>query len=650
MSFIREQTRGLAVNRRERVTTAVSIGLTLIAACGAIAALGYVLYSACCAFTWKNFLMSDYGVYTNTIWNLSRGNGFAFLVDHDYLKTHLSFSLWFLCPLFYVWNHPMLLIVVQWLFLVGGVLILLALARRSIVPPVLIAAILFFFCAYPWTQSVMLSEFHGVSAYFLLIPWLVYCISFHKTLVILPLTIILGLREDAGLLLPLVFIYFAVRDRWKVGYVYAALSAVYSVVAITCLYPLINGRHLFDVRISEGQAFDLMDTLNFDHLRARLVASFWTMLPLTPFLIFIRRGWRPLAILPAAAWLIAMASGIPRQHMLLFHYPAALSVLVAAAMIIACGNRSDLTNRSVRSIITAALLCAITTVGHKFSGYLPGGRNTHHDYHSLQPDGVMTLNLAREIPREGTLVCNQHLAVFAANRKDIVTWRYWKRDEHPADLFFCDLLEFGRPDKAELADGLRRGSFGVRSMAFPFFVLERGARGELTPQVIEMIDSHTLMVAMMTMGGGANRIVPGVGVARYWEGDGGKASFPLAHGTFLALEAGPYSVTFRYRASPPGRDVLDSWGWFSVWEQGGSEPIMRVKIDERATDSFTQQVFRLELPAAARVEPRVEAGDAELWVVSVSFKKIENARAASADSQTDKAAGLIDNKGDQVGQ
>ena len=651
MSAIGHKDSDAEIGRRaNRVAAIFSVGLSRFAAAGCVAALGLLLYSACCAFTWKNFLMSDYGVYTNTIWNLGRGNGFTFLIDHDYLTTHLSFSLWFLGPLFYLWNHPMLLLLVQWLFLVGGAFILLALARRCLIPPVLTSAILLFFCTYPWTQGVMLSEFHGVSAYFLLIPWLVYCLSFHKSLVILPLALTLGLREDAGLLLPLVFVYFAVRDRWKAGYAYAAVSVAYSVLAITCLYPLINGRELFDVRMHEGEALKFLDSLKTEGLHARLRATFWTILPALPFFLFTRGGWKAMTFLPATAYLIAMFSGIPRQYALRFHYPAALAALTAAAMVLAASHPRS--GRPVRTILPALFLCALTGIAYVVNGHLPGGSNSHRDYRTPQADGLVTLNLARDIPGDGTLVCNQHLAAFAANRKQVVTWRYWKRDQHSADLFFCRLLEFADPSKSELAEGLRNGALGVRAMAFPYFVLQKGLRSDLNADVIRMLDARMLAVGTMAKGGGANRVVPGVGLVRYWKGNGHKAPLPLAHGTFLALDPGAYTATFEYRAAPPRRAVLNSWGWFSVWERGKATPVARVKIDKSATatDAFIKQSFSLELNAPARVEPRVEAGDAELWVLSVSFERITPGKSGSPDTQPHQAAGLIDHKGDSVGE
>jgi hypothetical protein len=81
---------------------------------------GHLLYSAMCALSWKNFLMMDYGAYTNFLYNLAHGDGFRFL-----LRTQLPEN----PPLLLL--HPpgarssisgnlrLLLILIQWLFLDG---------------------------------------------------------------------------------------------------------------------------------------------------------------------------------------------------------------------------------------------------------------------------------------------------------------------------------------------------------------------------------------------------------------------------------------------------------------------------------------------------------------------------------------------------
>lgn len=83
-----------------------------------------------------------------------------------------------------------------------------------------------------------------------------------------------------------------------------------------------------------------------------------------------------------------------------------------------------------------------------------------------------------------------------------------------------------------------------------------------------------------------------------------------------------------------------------MWKRGAGEAAVRAAIDERSDAAFTEQTLLLQLAAPARVEPRVEAGDAELWVLSVSFRKID----PSGDTQPEQRSGLEDDERDNIGQ
>lgn len=581
----------------------------------------HLLHAAYCAFTWKNFLMSDYGVYTNTIWNLGHGNGFRFLVDHTYLRTHLSFSLALLGPLYQLWDDPMLLIVVQWLFLAGGAGVLWRTAARMRVPSLVSAAILFLYTGHAFTQSVMMSEFHGVSAYFLLVPWLVYCLEFRKAWLMLPFLIILGLREDAAFLLFGVLLYYARRDRWRAGYVYAAASFAYGLAAVFWLYPLLHEESLLGVRIDEEAGFNILGSIHRSGLTARLQSSAWLLLTVAPFLCFVSRAWVPLLAFSGPAYAIAMASGMERQYSLSFHYPAALMAFGAAAAVVACG-RSALGKKPVRALAVALLACAVTLATHLSLGFLQGGGRPHRVYQSVQPDGVLSLRLARKIPKEGLLVCNRRLAVYSANRRDLMTWQYRDPEQHVPDLIFCGLYELTDGKSDWVADAIRDGHFGVLAEAFPYFILQRGLESEQTAGLLDLLSDHTI-VAATASGGGRNMILDGGGLVRHWNGNGSKAPLALVHGSRVVLDSGEYIARFTYRAAAPAKVVRGNWGSFSVYAQdvSRSDPLAQMPVpqDPRPAGQFISADLPFALDAMHHVEPRVIAGDAEMWIHSISF-------------------------------
>jgi uncharacterized membrane protein len=119
---------------------------------------------------------------------------------------------------------------------VGGLVIWYRAARRHALPVALTCAFLFFWIAKPFMQAVLLSDFHGVSAYLVLVPWLYYCLVFRKSLAWLPLLLLWGVREDAAFIAVPILLYVVACHRWKPGYLLAGVSLLYGVLACSLLF------------------------------------------------------------------------------------------------------------------------------------------------------------------------------------------------------------------------------------------------------------------------------------------------------------------------------------------------------------------------------------------------------------------------------
>ena len=133
-----------------------------------------------------------------------------------------------------------------------------------------------------------------------------------------------------------------------------------------------------------------------------------------------------------------------------------------------------------------------------------------------------------------------------------------------------------------------------------------------------MVRQHALPVATMSKGCGENRLVAGSGLVRYWHG-GAAASRILAHGASVVLPAGEHRAVFHYRTRAPRAEQVGHWGTFSLWQRGQGSPIVEAAVARREADGFVSQRLTFTLAEATRVEPRIIAGDAELWVQRVSF-------------------------------
>jgi hypothetical protein len=600
-----------------------STATAAMALAGTLTALAGLLFAACAAFSWKNFLMSDYGVYTNALWNAAHGNGFAFLLDQDYLRTHLSFSLAPVGALFRLWDHPMLLLWVQWAFLAGGTAVLARLAVRLRVPRSVAWAVLFAFTASFFTQRVLLSEFHGVSAYLLLLPWLVYCVRFRTRFVIVPFVLLLGLREDAGLLLPLYFLYEARRARWRAGYGYALAAVAYAVLAIGVLYPALHGESVAAMRMREESAFDIWRTLDGPGLRARLSSLAWVGVPVVAVGLLAGGGWRPLILLPLVPLAIALGSGLPRQFGLRFHYAAALLGFLGPALLLGWHAAAARARRS-RPALCALALIGLTLAGHRLHGFLPGGAETNRVYRSFQADGRATLAAARQLPESGVLLCDRRLAVFAANRAQIMTWQYWTPARGTPDVFFFHLDLLHRPAGTLILETLRTGTHGAHAIVFPYVIVARGAASPLTETLLRHHREHTLAAGTMARGGGRNVWQPGRGLVRHWRPTPHQPRAIVAHGGSAALNAGAYTAVFLLHGGAGGHAANQPAATLSVHRRGETEALATRDCPgfPPGPDFHAIEVpFRLEAPV--RVEPRIVGGGAELYAHSVRFRPAE---------------------------
>ena len=462
----------LAYPRVARVLTIFTSAFCLLAAAA-------LLRSAWSAFTWGKFDLFDYGIYTNMIWNSGRGQLFRFLMDQSYLRIHLSFTLALLGPLFRVWDHPFLLSFLQWLMLVGGSVMICLAGRRHGLPATAIAAMVLLYLAYPFTQTVILCEFHGVGLYLLLLPWLYYCLSLDKCeWAWLPLALTLGVREDAFLALLPMLAYFAVKRRSRMIGAMLAAAVLYALISLFWLYPLINGKSLFAVRAGYMPRSTFAAIFTGKALTRRLRALLCVLIP-TVFLL--RRGWVPMLCFVSLPLVAALAASSRFQYELKMHYPAAVMVCLALGVLeaLTLAHRKSREDAPAAVHLHAAYLVAVALAMHLWRGYLPLGGRHKAEYAGPKGSARAKLDAAAHIPKEGVLVCDNRLTVFCANRSDIDVWKprytlpaHRQYEPDVALLKFSDL----RGRKADtFLPLLTNGLYGVIYTNESYLVLQRGA-------------------------------------------------------------------------------------------------------------------------------------------------------------------------------
>ena len=608
----------LLASRRTHVTLA-------LASC--LLCAGFLLatiYAAFCAFTWFKFALFDYGIYTNMIWNSGRGRLFLVLTTRSYLKTHLSFSLALFGPLFYVWNHPFLLSVVQWCMLAGGVAGLALAGVRNRIEGCLVATIALFYVAYPLTQSVLLCEFHGVAGYLLLIPWLYYCLSFKKALAWVPLLLLLGLREDAFLLVLPILAYFGVRDRSRAAWVMLAVSVAYGLLAVFWLFPAVVGRSLLDRRagcVPDGSLLQILGPP--DVLSSKLKALAWVALPT---IFFLRRGWPAVLTFLSAPVLISLGSTFEAQYELKLHYPAAVMACLGTALIesSARSKAKNLPNRAVTSVLAAGMLLAVTLGAHLCRGYLPLGGKFKTVYARPNRDGLVAIRAARKIPRDGILMAPDRLMPFCANRRAITKWQYLGKPERPRDLIFVGLVDlFGRK-KSTFHDLLASGEFGLQHIDSSHVLLVKGADTAANAEMLAALDASDRTVyfhATLRHGGENLRDSDGASV-RHWTPSRQRGALTVAYGLPVKMPPGEYEAVFHLKVGTLGT----SPGTLSLHALNEPDAIVQTAIAAPPDGSpeIFEQRLRFSLSEKTRVEPRVTAADTELWLYKVDFRQTDS--------------------------
>lgn len=579
------------------------------------------LYSALCAFSWQRNALSDYGIYLNMMWNTAHGAPFRYLIDSSYLRVHLSFTVGLMGLAFRLVDHPTLLVWLQWLCSVVGCAVVFATARRLRIPLLPAAALVFFYIGYRFVQSVHLHQFHGVALYLALIPILYAALRVRPSWAWAPLGLILGVREDAFLIVLPMLTHFACRAsrRWMWGLV--AGSIAYGLAALFVIYPALNNLSVFAKREAEMPSLAIFSALGDSALQPRLRALALVLLPL----LSVGRGrWLPVLVYPSAAVLLSLASSWPSQYGLGSHYAAS----VAALMV--CGLLESFAGRAVEATPqpqgrrswawASAWLVVVTALVHLESGFLPGGAKNLPEFNSyhLRADSIMAA--ARHIPREGVLMTSDNLIPFVANRRDVLAWHLNRRDI-PYDHVLTSVGDLAKWEKGRLVEALRSGEFGARFFDGQYVVISRGYRTALNDEVLR--SSQQRLVANSAGHGGKNRLFLHCPV-RYWDGDGSRAPINLSHGRYWDFDPGVYRLTLEYRADEPRRAVKRHWGWMSLHELGKAEALVEAEIPEVPAPAYGWQQLTLTITTEVRrpIEFRITGGDAPLHLYRVYWRAI----------------------------
>ncbi len=180
-----------------------------------------VAFSLFSVWKYNNFYYNalDLGIFNQVFFNSAQGRLFDFTIHpHSYLGDHLGFILVLLLPIYWLWQNPITLLILQTFFIGITAWPIFLIAKKWLQPKwaLLISGL---FLLSHFTHSINLFEFHLIS---LALPILFFLFYFYLTNKFTPFVIftLLGLavREDVAL----IFIAFAIlalvekrKLKWK---------------------------------------------------------------------------------------------------------------------------------------------------------------------------------------------------------------------------------------------------------------------------------------------------------------------------------------------------------------------------------------------------------------------------------------------------
>lgn len=443
---------------------------TCLLAAGVVASCLLLAWVTWCSVTTLEYVSSgDFARYVSMLWNTAHGRPF-YTSGGSYLYQHLSFSLMLLSPIYWFADHPLTFVCLPFAVMLGGAAVLARVARRANVPWMFVWALLLYWCGFHFMREIHLGAFHTVTAYLLLIPLLYWAVLLRSHIAIVAvLTLILGLREEAGLMVIPLFLYFAVREHWRAGYLYAGLAFAYVALATLVLFPWINDISIFARRAKELQGVEVPEHL----WRSRGISLLWILLPVLPLL---RRGWKPIVAITSVAVLTSLMSSFERQCQMRMHYPAVVMATLAVAMIETLRARSDARTENGMLIQVASVWMFIVTVVSCFAdGKLFGtpSRLSGAELARLKPDphfdGIWAA--LKVIPKDASVGVQTKLAGFVANRAELL----WEDSIRNKVLWNQDYIFFdsqGTPPQL-VRDEVAAGRYEIIHDVDGYMVLKR---------------------------------------------------------------------------------------------------------------------------------------------------------------------------------
>ena len=349
----------------------------------------------------------DMALFDQGIWLLSRFHApFVTVMGRDLFGDHTCFILLAVVPLYWIWPHAQLLLVLQTLLLAGAAVPIYLVARRYLASTVLATTIAAVYLLNPALQNGNLEQFHpeafsvaGISVAILA------ALEWRRRLLIGAVIVCLLVKQDAGMLIMPLGLWVAWRRDWRWGLAIFAAAAAWQAIAFEVIVYAFLGTTSFQAdRIPFGGFGGVLRTFFFHP------ATFWryTVSGHRPFYLWqlgVSVGWVFLAAPEIAAvavlsFLENYLSQFPYQHQIIYHYSLPLVPVLVLGTVWAISRRRTAAARGALTFVSfacALVACVVWGLApfslHKYPHWSPNSpevQDINAVEKALPPDAVVS--------------------------------------------------------------------------------------------------------------------------------------------------------------------------------------------------------------------------------------------------------------------
>ncbi len=380
----------------------------------------------------------DLGNMVQTVWNTAHGHVLQMTggdgVQISRLAAHFDPILAAFAPLWWIWPSPDMLLAVQAVAVGLGALPVFLLARKHLGGDRAGLGFAIVYLLYPATEWLTLNEFHPVA---LACPLLLAAFWYLDEERLLPFALCAGVamttKEEVGLVVAGMGLWFALRRRAATGAGIAAAGVLVSAIAVTVVVPHFNAG-------ADSAFYGRYDAIggSAGGIAKTLVTHPWTLFDQAfqgRDLHYLLHLLLPLALLFAAAPLALAAavpelalnqlSATPTQTSIHFHYTAAaIPPLVVAAVFGAAALARRFPARS--GMVVAVAVTVAVTANWKlgaipFWSAVPGGEDFQAgDWRVTDHDRAAQRALAL-VPGDAVVSATNVLGAHLSDRRRILS-------------------------------------------------------------------------------------------------------------------------------------------------------------------------------------------------------------------------------------